>query len=44
MTPKQIAKKIWDDLCSRSGFDNDIDEDTKKEILADWAKIIKENI
>ena len=47
MTPEQAkvkaeatAKSIWSDLTGRSGFDLDVDHDTKDEIRKAWSDII----
>lgn len=43
MTSKDIVSAIIDDLTDRSGLGdvwNEIDKDTKKEIVSSWKKII----
>lgn len=40
---EKIAKLIFEDLTSRSGLDLDLDEEIVREIIRDWALIIKEN-
>lgn len=40
MNAKNKAEEIWSDLTDRSGFDLDIDDEVKEEILTTWANII----
>ena len=40
MNGARRAAAIWDDLTDRSGFCDDVDEETKREILRCWSEII----
>lgn len=38
------AEKIWEDLTDRSGFSDDVDAKTAKEIIDCWAAIIEAEV
>ncbi len=41
MIERTTAEKIWDDLTDRSGFCDDVDVETRNQIIDAWTEIIK---